>query len=160
MTFMPRLVVPCLVMLLSICLLVPAAYAQRCDTENIQSGIACLMRLGISIDQFTDEYLQWVSDLQAKLEELNLEEARCSALRQRHEEDPTLSVLKQISLQCEGKWLEDRVHRFNRIKEDYLAVKERYQAIRRQYDIAKELLALIDERQRRLEREYGQSSRY
>lgn len=148
-----------LALVVALCTGAPLVVAGSCDSGDIQRDISCLKRLGISIDQFTEEYLQWVSDLQAELTALNQEAARCSILRLRYEEDQSLNVLKQIQLRCEGDWLEDRLRRFNAIREDYLVTKARYQQIREYYDTAKELLGLIESRQARLEREYAQSRR-
>jgi hypothetical protein len=134
-----------------------AACAEICESEDIGADIVCLKRLGISIDKFTEQYLHWVSDLKAKLEELNRESGRCSVLRFRYEENQDLSLLSQIRDRCEGPWLEDRLKRFNAIRTQYTQTKARYEKIRELYDTAKELLELIEGRQERLEREYEES---
>ncbi len=136
-----------------------AASGEVCQSEDIRAEIACLKRIGISIDKFTEEYLQWVSALQAKLQEFNQESARCSVMRLRYEQNQDLGLLRQVRENCEGPWLEDRLKRFNAIRKQYTETKGRYEEIRKLYDLAKELLDVIEERQQGLEREYGESRR-
>ncbi|KOR30439.1 hypothetical protein TI05_14000 [Achromatium sp. WMS3] len=131
------------------------AYSEVCQYENIGLQIKCLKNLGVSVDKFTEAYLRWVSDLKKQLEAFNNEAAKCSVLRWRLEQDvynPTIS--KEIKEKCEGPMLEDRLRRFNAMRNNYIITKQRYEKIKHYYNIAKELLEVLETRQRQLEYEY------
>ncbi len=127
-----------------------------CQSDNLQAEIACLKDLGISIDRFMEEYLHLVTDLRAKLAELNAESARCAELRRSYQDYRDSLLLSKIESLCEGEWLENRVRRFNQIRKHYESAKARYERIRELYGTAKELLAVIESRQANLEREYAE----
>ncbi|KOR29175.1 hypothetical protein TI03_02970 [Achromatium sp. WMS1] len=130
-------------------------YSEVCQHININQQIHCLKELGVSVDEFTEAYLRWVTDLKTQLEKFNQEEAKCSILRWRAERYREPDVLSEIQKKCEGPLLEDRLQRFNAMKNNYIVTKQRYEQIKQYYAIARELLDILETRQQQLENEYS-----
>jgi len=131
-----------------------------CQSNNLGQDIACLRQLGMSIDKYTEEYLTWVKDMKAQLEKFNNDSANCIILRKRQEAYPDFKVLQTIREKCEGPWLEDRLRRFDSIRDTYDSTRQRYERLRELYNVANEILNALDARQKDLEREYERSQQY
>jgi len=125
-----------------------------CESDNLEQDIQCLEEMGYQIDAFFTEYLRWAEDVRTKAKELAQEEADCLGLKIRYEQNVDLTLLKNIRNKCEGPWLADRTSRFNDVADQYVRLKAVYGEIKTYYDSAKDVLRIIEARQRRVEADY------
>ncbi|KOR31242.1 hypothetical protein TI04_01960 [Achromatium sp. WMS2] len=125
-----------------------------CISDDIDWQLECLRNMGLQIDRLTAEYFRLTKDIQAKLNELVEAEARCKLLRERARQRPDAVLFQQISQNCEGSWLRDRLARFNNIKDTYERIKGRYDRIKSLHEDTRVLMEAVEDRQREVERQY------